>query len=177
VIGIVLGMEFIHSKNFIHGDLKPTNILLDEDHKVKISDFGSSRIYEVGVANAGTQLYMAREASGGTYDSKVDVYSFGLILYEIVSGTGALSNCEPGNKMDLFGELQGGKRPEIPESVIPFTRRLIEKCWCETARERPSFKEILESLKEVKFEIVSGVDCELIERFVTEVEKQQENEE
>jgi serine/threonine protein kinase len=160
IVGIVLGMEFIHAKGFIHRDLKPTNILLDDDRNIKTSDFGSSRVYEADVTmrNVGTPLYMAPEASERVYDSKVDVYSFGLILYEIVSGTGVLSSCDPRDKMRLFRELQGGNRPEIPESVLPFTRELIEKCWSASATERPSFKEIFESLKEVKLEIISGVE-------------------
>jgi serine/threonine protein kinase len=173
VVGIVLGMNFIHSKGFIHRDLKPTNILLDEGHRIKISDFGSSRIYEADVtmSNVGTPLYMAPEASETTYDLKVDVYSFGLILYEIVSGTGALSSCTRGDRVKLFVSLQSGNRPDIPESVLPITRELIEKCWSASPAERPSFKEIWERLKEVKFKILSGVDTGAVEEFILMVEK------
>jgi serine/threonine protein kinase len=77
IVGIVLGMEFIHSKGFIHRDLKLTNILLDDDRNIKISDFGSSRIYEADmtVTNVGTPLYMASEASQETFDLKGNIWT------------------------------------------------------------------------------------------------------
>jgi serine/threonine protein kinase len=75
---IVKGMKFIHSNKIIHRDLKPTNILVDNEHNIKISDFGTSRLFETDVTmtNAGTLLYTAPEVSKGHYDKKIDVYSF-----------------------------------------------------------------------------------------------------
>jgi serine/threonine protein kinase len=172
ILELILGMEFIHSKGFIHRDIKPTNILLDGDHNVKISDFGSSRIYEVDMTmtkNVGTPLYMAREAAEKTFDSKIDVYSFGLILYEIITGTGALTSCE--NKLKLFLDLAEGKRPDIPRTVLPFARQLIERCWSASPTERPSFSEMLGLLKDAKFEIIPGVDQAAVERFITMIER------
>jgi serine/threonine protein kinase len=80
-------MRYIHSKDIIHPDLKPANIFIDDDHRIRIGDFGSSRLFKAGVTmtNAGAPLYMAPEMDGGHYDEKVDVYSFGLIMYEIVT--------------------------------------------------------------------------------------------
>jgi serine/threonine protein kinase len=65
-IGIVLGMKYIHSKEFIHGDLKPETIFVVDDHRIR--DFGSSRSFEAGVihvmTSVGTPLYMASETGG-----------------------------------------------------------------------------------------------------------------
>jgi serine/threonine protein kinase len=173
IVQIVLGMEFIHSKKFIHRDLKPTNILLDDDHSVKISDFGSSRMYEsevdVTMTGVGTPLYMAPEVASGHYDQKVDVYSFGLILYDIVSGTGVFSG--DGNKMALHYDMVKGKRPDIPATVLPFTRDLIKKCWSESATERPSFSEIWKMIQEVNFRVVPGVESALVKGFVSAIEE------
>lgn len=82
---------FANSRNVIHRDLKPTNILLAEDGTPKISDFGIARLQdEESAAKAeiiGTPHYMAPEqARGETVDGRADVYSLGVILFEMVTG-------------------------------------------------------------------------------------------
>jgi serine/threonine protein kinase len=167
IMGLVLGMKYIESKNLIHRDLKPSNILLDDDHRIKICDFGSSRIYEIDVTmttTAGTPLYMAPEVAGGHYDGKVDVYSFGLILYEILGGNGIFSNS--GNKYGLFMDLQRGNRPSIPEEVSKTGRELIEKCWSQDPRRRPRFDEIMRYQERVDFEIIDDVQKGEVRSFL-----------
>jgi hypothetical protein len=170
IAGIVLGMKFIHSRNFIHRDLKPTNILLDEEHNVKIGDFGTSRIYsaDVTLTSVGNDLYMAKEVSSGEYDQKVDVYSFGIILYEIITGNGVFSN--EGIKGELYADMLKGNRPKIPEEVMPFVRELIDKCWCQDASARPDFSEIWRTLKEREFKVLPGVDIEAVKGWCTVLE-------
>jgi serine/threonine protein kinase len=167
---IVIGMKYIHSQGFIHRDLKPTNILLDDDRNVKISDFGTSRVYEVDVtmSNVGTPLYMAPEVPDGHYDRKVDVYSFGIIVYEIITGNGLFSN--DGDKMGLFIDMQKGKRPNIPESVLPFSRDLITKCWSAEPSERPEFEEIWRSLEKAEFKVLPGVDFRAVNGLCERIE-------
>jgi serine/threonine protein kinase len=159
IVELGKGRKFIHSKGFLHRDLKPTNILVDDEHDIKISDFGSSREYDTDVTmtNIGTPLYMAPEVSEGHYDQKIDVYSFGIILYEIVTGNGLFSN--DGNKMKLFVDMQTGKRPDIPEYVFGFIRDMIEKCWSQTSSKRPEFKDIWEILKTNEFNVMDGIDA------------------
>jgi serine/threonine protein kinase len=170
VTGIVLGMKYLESKNLIHRDLKPSNILFDDDRRIKICDFGSSRIYEIDVtmSEIGTALYMAPEVPSGVCDGKVDVYSFGLILYEIVVGNGLFSNA--GNKHGLFVDLQKGNRPSIPGEVLKAGRDLIEKCWSHEPRKRPNFEEILSYLKGVDFEVIDGVNKGQVRGFLTDME-------
>jgi serine/threonine protein kinase len=130
IAGIVLGMIYIHSKGIIHRDLKPDNVFLDSEFRVKIGDFGSSREIDVTMtALSGTPLYMAPEVWDLHYDKKADVYSFGLILYEIVVGDGLFSNGS--KKGRLFIDLQKGWRPPIPDEVSEVSKRLIEECWSE----------------------------------------------
>jgi hypothetical protein len=67
-----------------------------------------------------------------------------------------------------------GKRPDIPEKVLPFTRQLIEQCWAETPEKRPSFSEIWRSLQYVNFKILPGVESAAVEGFVLRIERLQQ---
>jgi serine/threonine protein kinase len=175
IAGLVSGMIYIHSCEVIHRDLKPSNILFDDDHRVRIADFGSSRLYELDITmtrSVGTPLYMAPECFIGRspkYTPKVDVFSFGLILYEVVVGRGVLST--PEGARAAYSLLQADRRPEIPSSVSGEVRDLITQCWSDDAESRPSFEEILEILKSLKFEIVEGVDTSEVRSFVRNTEK------
>jgi serine/threonine protein kinase len=173
ICGIVLGMIYVHAKGVLHRDLKPANIMFDDDFDVKIGDFGSSRIYEADVtmSSVGTPLYMAPEVYEGHYGPKVDVYSFGLILYEIVVGNGLFSG--PGEKGKLFIDLQKGWRPidTIGSDVSEVSRRLIEKCWSEDPENRPTFSEIWEELKKSDFQFIRGANAVKVKHFAQMVEE------
>lgn len=89
-LDIARGMEFIHAQGVIHRDLKPENILIDQDFHMKIADFGIAceEAYCDALADdPGTYRWMAPEMiKHKGYGKKVDVYSFGLILWEMISG-------------------------------------------------------------------------------------------
>jgi serine/threonine protein kinase len=171
ISGIVLGMRYVHSRKIIHRDLKPSNILLDEAHRIRIGDFGSSRFLSVGItqtANAGTPLYMAPEQYETDYDEKVDVYSFGLILYEIVVGKPVF---DPSLSMpQLFRKAISGERAEIPATTLPFVKTLIERCWSVDPVSRPSFYQILLDLIKCDFTLFADADSNAVRRYVKSVE-------
>ncbi len=89
-LDICQGLIAAHEQNIIHRDIKPQNILLTSDKVAKISDFGVARILEASTEYAGTitgtRRYMAPEQYEGNYDYRVDLYSTGLILYEMFLG-------------------------------------------------------------------------------------------
>ena len=89
-LDICRGLIAAHGQNIIHRDIKPQNILLTSDATAKISDFGVARILEASTDYAGTitgtRRYMAPEQYEGSYDYRVDLYSTGLILYEMFMG-------------------------------------------------------------------------------------------
>jgi serine/threonine protein kinase len=173
VAGIVVGMNYIHSCRVVHRNLKPSNILFNDDHRVRIADFGLSRLQELDVTltrGFGTPLYMAPElfAPEPQYTESADVYSFGLILYEIVVGDGALSS--PERVRETYSLLAKGNRPEIPESVLSGVRKLIGRCWARDPESRPTFGQIFEALESLCFEIVVGADSRAVRQFLAEIE-------
>lgn len=88
VIQILSALQYAHEKNVIHRDLKPGNILLTSDRKAKITDFGTAFIQagKNGAGIGGTLYYMAKEQVLGHPTRASDVYSVGVILYEMVTG-------------------------------------------------------------------------------------------
>lgn len=90
-LDIARGMEYIHSQGVIHRDLKPENILITEDFHLKVADFGiacEEAYCDLLADDPGTYRWMAPEMiKRKHYGRKVDVYGFGLILWELVAGT------------------------------------------------------------------------------------------
>lgn len=87
-LDIANGMAYLHSRQVIHRDLKPSNVLLNLDHRAKISDFGMSVANpgEELTAETGTYRYMAPEViRHESYSSNADVYSFGILLWQLIT--------------------------------------------------------------------------------------------
>ncbi|XP_072187754.1 interferon-induced, double-stranded RNA-activated protein kinase isoform X2 [Excalfactoria chinensis] len=105
---ILKGVDYIHSENLIHRDLKPQNIFLSREGKIKIGDFGlvTSVTYDTLTKNRGTQSYMAPEQSGDRYGKEVDIYALGLIWFEILS---ALVSHHEKNK--IWQDVRDGRLP------------------------------------------------------------------
>jgi serine/threonine protein kinase len=117
-------------------------------------------------------LYMAPEVSEGDCGPKVDVYSFGFILYEIIVGNGLLSS--EGDKGQLLNDLRKGWRPidTIGKEVSDVMKGLIERCWSSNPNFRPSFSEIWEELKKLDFQLIVGANTVELRHFAQIVEEQ-----
>jgi serine/threonine protein kinase len=94
VLQICSGLKEAHAQGIVHRDLKPENVMIDAAGNVKIMDFGIARSMEAGTrltgSMVGTPAYMAPEqVAGKSVDYRTDIYSLGLILYEIFTGTPA----------------------------------------------------------------------------------------
>ncbi|KAD5318107.1 hypothetical protein E3N88_18053 [Mikania micrantha] len=146
------GMEYLHSKNIVHFDLKCDNLLVnmkDSSRPIcKVGDFGLSKIKRNTLVSGGvrgTLPWMAPELLNGG-SNKVDVFSFGIVLWEI------LTREEPYANMH-YGAIIGGGivsntlRPTIPSDCDPDWRRLMEQCWAPDPVVRPSFTEITNQLR------------------------------
>ncbi|GAB2298671.1 hypothetical protein Dimus_032742 [Dionaea muscipula] len=149
---IARGMEYVHSKGIIHRDLKPENILIDQDFHMKIADFGTA-CEEANVDcfsdDPGTYRWMAPEMiKHKPYGRKVDVYSFGLILWEMVAGSIPYEDMNP--VQAAFAVVSKDMRPEFPEDCPRVIRALIEYCWSSHPERRPEFSHIVRVLERFK---------------------------
>ncbi|KAK3010145.1 hypothetical protein RJ639_011802 [Escallonia herrerae] len=149
------GMEYLHSKNIVHFDLKCDNLLVnlkDPSRPIcKVGDFGLSKIKRNTLVSGGvrgTLPWMAPELLNGSSNKvseKVDVFSFGIVLWEILT-------CEEPYANMHYGAIIGGivsntLRPTIPSQCDPEWRRLMEQCWAPKPAVRPSFTEITRRLR------------------------------
>lgn len=150
---LACGMNFLHTFNpmIIHRDLKPHNLLIDSAGTLKIGDFGLSRFKSESddmTGHTGSYRWMAPEVvRNEKYSEKVDVYSFGVILWEMVSADIPFSSM---SDVQAAMNVSSGMRPRIPAHIAPLTKSLIEDCWRDNPAERPSFAEVLNRLAEIK---------------------------
>jgi serine/threonine protein kinase len=173
IVGIVLGMKHLHSKDIIHRDLKPGNLLIDEQFRIRICDFGTSRIENCGTTSTdtfATLIYAAPEIIDGEHPTKkVDVFAFGLILYRLFVGKSVFPlDAAPARIVKLHID---NFRPEIPNDVNRVIRRIIERCWSKDAENRPSFHEIFGLLEDSSFALFDDVSPSVVRDFISEVER------
>lgn len=117
LVGIAGGMMHLHRHNIIHCDLKPANILLDSNYHPHLTDFGLSQIFKLDskILNSkstefGTVIYMAPEViESNIYNRKIDVYSFGIMIYEIITNSIPFPELEKDEKFTIF-KFQNSKK-------------------------------------------------------------------
>ncbi|KAG7618875.1 Protein kinase domain [Arabidopsis thaliana x Arabidopsis arenosa] len=154
-IDICKGMSYLHQNNIIHRDLKAANLLMDENEVVKVADFGVARVKaQTGVmtAETGTYRWMAPEViEHKPYDHKADVFSYGIVLWELLTGKLPYEYMTP--LQAAVGVVQKGLRPTIPKNTHPKLAELLERLWEHDSTQRPDFSEIIEQLQEIAKEV------------------------
>ncbi|GAB2282891.1 Serine/threonine-protein kinase sty17 [Dionaea muscipula] len=157
-IDVSQGMEYLHQNHIVHRDLKTANLLMNEDEVIKITDFGIARVQaQTGImtSETGTYRWMAPEViEHKPYDHKADVFSFGVVLWELLTGELPYAHLTP--LQAAVGVVQKGLRPAIPNDTHPKLAALVNKCWHQDPAVRPNFSEIIKILQEINDEITSA---------------------
>lgn len=143
------GVNYLHHADppILHRDLKTLNVLVDAKWNVKVSDFGMSLIKDGLTANSapGTIPYSAPEVlEGSVYTEKADVYSFGIILWEIMSRDipyKLMAHMTIGYQV-----VAEDLRPTIPKGLDEGMVDLIKRCWARDAETRPDFGAVVKEL-------------------------------
>ncbi|KAG6409338.1 hypothetical protein SASPL_127376 [Salvia splendens] len=167
MLQIARGMEYLHSKKMCHGYLNPSNILLKERNsstgcfEVKVSGFGISAIRSCASRSprpvaADADIWLAPEVlaelggkCSGNYSEKADVYSFGMLCFELLTGK------VPFEDSHLQGEqmarnVMAGERPLFSRPTPKYLTNLTKKCWQTNPALRPSFSSICRILRYIK---------------------------
>lgn len=154
-LDIARGMNYLHRCNppIVHRDLKSSNLLVDKNLTVKVADFGLSRIkhetFLTTKSGKGTPQWMAPEVlRSEPSDEKADVYSFGIIMWELATGKVPWDGL---NAMQVVGAVGFmNQRLQIPDGLDPEWVNMIEECWHIDPRCRPTFQNIMDQLKEIQ---------------------------
>ncbi|XP_042989487.1 serine/threonine-protein kinase EDR1-like isoform X4 [Carya illinoinensis] len=151
-LDVARGMNCLHTSTptIVHLDLKSPNLLVDKNWNVKVSDFGLSRLkhhtFLSSKSTAGTPEWMAPEVlRNEPSNEKCDVYSFGVILWELATLKLPWSGMNP---MQVVGAVGFQKRClDIPKEMDPVVARIIWECWQTEPNLRPSFAQLTVALK------------------------------
>ena len=181
LLGIVDALRYLHRQGVLHLDLKPLNILLDDDFNPKICDFGLSRCIpqsftksvQMTIKNlGGSPLYMAPEILQGEthFGYAVDVYAFGLIAYQIATGYEPFF--EFGENINIFvimKAISSNFEHKFPEKFPKNMKKLILKCLKKKPEERPTFDEIFSVIEKDLSLLGQNVDVEEINSYILQL--------
>uniref|UniRef100_A0ACD5Z959 Uncharacterized protein n=1 Tax=Avena sativa TaxID=4498 RepID=A0ACD5Z959_AVESA len=144
-LDVARGMEYLHAQGVIHRDLKSHNLLLNDDMRVKVADFGTSCLEAHGT-NMGTYRWMAPEmVRDRPCTRKVDVYSFGIVLWELTTCLVPFQGMTP--VQAAYAACEKNARPSLSPACPPALNSMIKMCWAGNPARRPEFSYIVSVLE------------------------------
>jgi len=166
LVGVTLGLEYLHGNEVVHGDLKSSNILVDETGSPRLSDFGLSSITRnIDSANASTPnhgctlRYCAPELLGtdGVImakkkpTTKSDVYSLSMVIVELTTGKPPFHGV---TDLNVAITVSKGTRPQKPHyfdapGITSGVWEVAKRCWHKRPRERPEVRDVLQELNQI----------------------------
>jgi len=131
-IQVAQGMEAAHNAGIIHRDIKPQNVLISREGKIKVTDFGIARTTTANTLSAdvlGSAQYISPEqARGDSVDARSDIYSFGIMFYEMLTGTLPFEGDSPVTIALKHIQEQVPKVSQVAPDVPSSVARIVEKC-------------------------------------------------
>lgn len=164
------GLEYIHGKNIVHHDIKPSNVFISHEESgdliFQLGDFGLACPLEsnerlVRHNGFGTRLYAAKEQLDGQCCKKSDIYSLGVILLEL------LSKCV--TVMECFKKVEKLKKGETLEELDDESCKLIQKLMNHRVENRPSITELRQSIQK---KIESSTEVDRLKRMISDKDDQ-----
>ncbi|CAB4416048.1 unnamed protein product [Rhizophagus irregularis] len=159
LLDIARGLNTIHSEGLMHGDIHSGNLLIDVNYAT-IGDLGLCRPANSSVSKkdvCGVMPYMAPELlRDKPYTQASDIYSFGIIMWELSSGHRPFPNIP--HDLDLVFQICYGSRPEIVEGTPECYKELMQQCWHKNPNERPSITNIVREIEKWMNDIFEGDD-------------------
>lgn len=169
---IASAMKHLHQLGIVHLDLKPTNVLVSPSRVpelaregyvrvAKLTDFGSAKRIDDSdpdyyrTPHFGTTRYRAPDhlTSSKIYPEKLDVYSFALMSWELITGQTPFPDMECGKMGSAVGKNR--ERPALPADCPQDLAALIEKCWAHKPRDRPDPSQICDELLKVRARLLT----------------------
>lgn len=161
MIGIAAGLRHLHRQRIVHRNLRPSNVLLNGRFEPILSDFGDDPC-----PNSDFVVYEAPEViKGEVCSEKSDIYSFGMIAYQVVTNMPPF-DIEIGSN-EIAEMVTSGKRPSFRSGVSPMAKKLIKGCWSNDPEKRPSIENVLSQLLTVS--ILPELDVPRLEEYVKRV--------
>jgi serine/threonine protein kinase len=161
---VAMGMDYLHARDIVHRDLKPHNVVLSDDDKAKVTDFGLARVRtgnslsgSSSSSGGGTSMYMSPERfePGGKASKPSDVYSFSVVVWELFTRRVPFAEEQITSDQQLMCFLlikQG--RPSldaldrVDDSAVPGPiKELVRACWHQDPAQRPTFVQIVQRLE------------------------------
>eukprot|EP00879_Flechtneria_rotunda_P006938 GHRR01007285.1.p1 GENE.GHRR01007285.1~~GHRR01007285.1.p1 ORF type:complete len:862 (+),score=270.91 GHRR01007285.1:709-3294(+) len=164
---VASGMAYLHLKGVLHGDLKAANVLLQNSihgsygQIAKLSDFGLAAVLLEGATHRSTQrtgtiTHTAPEVLGsGHLSPAADVYSFGIMMWELYTNSSAYQNMHYGAVVERV--VLRGERPHLPPDAPDEYNMLMSMCWAADPKDRPDFSQVAKCL-EIMLENMNQLD-------------------
>ncbi|KAH0788611.1 CAMK family protein kinase [Histomonas meleagridis] len=143
---LILGLDYIHSQNILHRDIKTANVFLFRKGLVKLGDFGIARkVGEDNLASSmiGTPFFLCPELlKGQKYGFPADIWAAGCVLYELLTGRHAFTGQ---SREELFSNIMSGKKPPIPDNYSRGLTDLLIQMLDQDPSKRPTCKDIIQT--------------------------------
>ena len=177
IYGLASVMSYLHSKGILHLDIKPNNNLLSEYLFPKLIDFGlskkfmSSEIMKQSISELKCTLSFAAPKIFQDYEytEAADVYAFAVEVYEIMNKEYPFKGL---NIQQIINEVVNNKgRPKFTNEIPMVYKELIESCWCQEAKDRLKFHQIVDKLRNDKSFITTKVDEKLYRAYIDYIDR------